>query len=60
MAIDHDIIKLLKSEGLKTNEAIIVALSEFIDVVEDENESMGEAVANEDKEEAEQGEDADE
>jgi hypothetical protein len=60
VAIDNDIIKLLKSEGLKTNEAIMVALSEFIDVVEDENESMGEGVANEDKEAEEEAEEAEE
>ena len=50
MAIDKDIIKLLKGEGFKTNEAIIDALTEYIEVVEDENADMAEGVEENDKE----------
>jgi hypothetical protein len=44
MAIDKDIIKLLKGEGFKTNEAILDALTEFIEIVEDENADMAAGV----------------
>jgi hypothetical protein len=50
--IDRDIIALLKSEGLKTNEAILAALTEFIDLVDEENEEMGDGLGSDDKEES--------
>lgn len=40
MALEEDIIKLLKSEGFKMNEAIRDALDEFLDTVNEENEDM--------------------
>jgi hypothetical protein len=39
MAIEKDIIKLLKAEGLKINETIRDALDEFIEVVNEEGET---------------------
>jgi hypothetical protein len=49
VAIDRDIIKLLKGEGFKTNEAIMDALTEFLEIVEDENADMAEGVDNDEK-----------
>jgi len=40
MGLDDDIIKLLKADGLKMNEAIRSALTDFIDIVKDENEDF--------------------
>lgn len=40
MGMEEDIIKLLKSEGFKMNEAIRDALDEFLDTVNEENEDM--------------------
>ena len=40
MGLEEDIIKLLKSEGFKMNEAIRDALDEFLDTVNEENEDM--------------------
>jgi len=42
MGLDDDIIKLLKADGLKMNEAIRSALTDFIDIVKDENEDFEE------------------
>ncbi len=42
MALEEDIIKLLKSEGYRMNEAIRDALDEFLGIVDDENEDMEE------------------
>lgn len=42
MGLEEDIIKLLKTEGFKINEAIKDALDEFIDIVDEENEDMEE------------------
>jgi hypothetical protein len=49
MAIEKDIIKLLKAEGLKINENIRDALDEFIDVVREEGESSEENAETEEK-----------
>lgn len=43
MGLEEDVIKLLKAEGFKINEAIKDALDEFIDIVDEENEDMEEA-----------------
>ncbi len=40
MALEDDIIKLLKAEGYRMNETIRDALDEFIEVVNDETEDM--------------------
>jgi hypothetical protein len=40
MALEDDIIKLLKAEGYRINETIRDALDEFIEVVNDETEDM--------------------
>ncbi len=40
MSLEEDIVKLLKHEGYKINEAIRDALDEFLDIVNDENEDM--------------------
>ena len=42
MALEDDIIKLLKAEGYRINETIRDALDEFIEVVNDESEDMDE------------------
>jgi hypothetical protein len=42
MGLEEDIIKLLKHEGFKINEAIKDALDEFVDIVDEENEDMEE------------------
>lgn len=51
MGLEEDIIKLLKTEGFKTNEAIRDALDEFVDIVEEENEDMDEDLEDEEEEE---------
>jgi hypothetical protein len=53
MGLEEDIIKLLKTEGFKINEAIRDALDEFVDVVEEENEDMDEDLDDDDEEEEE-------
>ena len=40
MGLEEDVLKLLKAEGYKINEAIKDALDEFLDTVNDENEDM--------------------
>jgi hypothetical protein len=49
MGLEEDIIKLLKNEGFKMNEAIRDALDEFVDIVDEENEDMEENL-NDDEE----------
>lgn len=49
MAIEKDIIKLLKAEGLKINENIRDALDEFIEVVKEEGETSEENAETEEK-----------
>ncbi|MBA3707995.1 MAG: hypothetical protein H0W83_04130 [Planctomycetes bacterium] len=44
MGLEEDIVKLLKSEGYRINEAIKDGLDEFLDTVNDENEDMEEGV----------------
>lgn len=56
MGLEEDIIKLLKTEGFKINEAIRDALDEFVDVVEEENEDMDEDLDDDDDEEEEEDE----
>jgi hypothetical protein len=54
MGMAEDIIKLLKNEGFKMNEAIRDALDEFVDIVEEENEDMDEDLDDDDEEEEEE------
>ena len=55
MALEEDVIKLLKSEGYRINEAIRDALDDFLSTVEEENEGMEEIHENdEEKEEADE------
>lgn len=56
MGLEEDILKLLKNEGFKSNEAIRAALDEFVDIVEEENEDMEAGL--DDEEEAEEEEEA--
>ncbi len=42
MPLDADILKLLQADGYRSNEAIRDALAEFVDIVQDENETMEE------------------
>lgn len=51
MALEDDIIKLLKAEGYRINETIRDALDEFIEVVNDETEDMEDDLDDEDVEE---------
>ncbi len=53
MGLEEDIIKLLKNEGFKINEAIRDALDEFVDIVDEENEDMDEDLEDDDDEEEE-------
>jgi hypothetical protein len=53
MGLEEDIIKLLKNEGFKINEAIRDALDEFVDVVDEENEDMDEDLEDDDDEDEE-------
>ncbi|MBA3846790.1 MAG: hypothetical protein H0X45_09115 [Planctomycetes bacterium] len=50
MALEDDIIKLLKAEGYRINETIRDALDEFIEVVNEESEDVDDD-ADDDKEE---------
>jgi hypothetical protein len=51
MGLEEDIIKLLKNEGFKMNEAIRDALDEFVDIVDEENEDMEENLDDDDEKE---------
>jgi hypothetical protein len=51
MGLEEDIIKLLKNEGFKMNEAIRDALDEFVDIVDEENEDMEENLDDDDDKE---------
>jgi hypothetical protein len=57
MGLEEDIIKLLKTEGFKVNEAIRDALDEFVDIVTEENEDLDENVEDDEEEEEEEAED---
>jgi hypothetical protein len=54
MGLEEDIIKLLKTEGFKVNEAIRDALDEFVDIVNEENEDMEENLDEDEEEVAEE------
>jgi hypothetical protein len=55
MALEDDIIKLLKAEGYRINETIRDALDEFIEVVNEESEDMDDDLdADEEEEEVEE------
>jgi hypothetical protein len=44
MALSEDIVKLLKSEDYRTNEAIRDALNDFLEIVTEENEEMEDGI----------------
>lgn len=50
MALEDDILKLLKAEGYRVNEAIRDALDDFVAAIEDEMEAL-EAGLDDDEEE---------
>ena len=50
MALEDDIIKLLKAEGYRVNETIRDALDEFIEIVEEETEDMDDDVDGDEEE----------
>jgi hypothetical protein len=56
MGLEEDIVKLLKNEGFKINEAIRDALDEFVDIVSEENEDMDENLNDEEEKEDEEDE----
>jgi len=49
MALEDDIIKLLKAEGYRMNETIRDALDEFIEIVNEETEDMEDDITDEDE-----------
>ncbi len=49
MALEDDIIKLLKAEGYRINETIRDALDEFIEVVNDETEDIDDDLDDEEE-----------
>lgn len=51
MSNRSDILRLLKADGLKINQAILDSLDEFLGLVDEENEEM-----NDDIEETDEGE----
>jgi hypothetical protein len=51
MALEDDIVKLLKAEGYRINETIRDALDEFIEVVNEETEDLDESADEEELEE---------
>lgn len=51
MALEEDVIKLLKSEGYRMNETIRDALGDFLDIVYDENEEMEDDLDDEEDDE---------
>jgi hypothetical protein len=53
MGLEEDILKLLRAEGYRINEAIKDHLDEFLDCVNDENEDMEELDADELEEDVE-------
>lgn len=46
MALEDDILKLLKAEGYRVNETIRDALNDFVGILEDEMESLDEATTD--------------
>jgi len=48
MSLSSEIIRVLKAEGYRINEAITDALDEFVDLVEEENEEIDEHFEDED------------
>jgi hypothetical protein len=52
MSLDLEILKLIKSEGYKINEAVRDAVVDMVEIIEEENEGMEEG---EEGEEAEDG-----
>lgn len=51
MALEDDIVKLLKAEGYRINETIRDALDEFIEVVNEETEDLDDSAEEEEFEE---------
>jgi enamine deaminase RidA (YjgF/YER057c/UK114 family) len=48
MSLEQDILRLLKEEGYRVNEAIRDALDDFLTILEDEGEEMTEDFDDED------------
>jgi hypothetical protein len=53
MALEDDIIKLLKAEGYRINETIRDALDEFIEIINEEMEGIEEDIEDDEEEEEE-------
>ncbi len=51
MALEDDILKLLKAEGYRVNEAIRDALDDFVAAIEDEMEALEAGLDDEDDDE---------
>jgi len=56
MALEDDILKLLKAEGYRVNEAIRDALDDFIAAVEDEMEALEAGLDDEEDEDEDEDE----
>lgn len=57
MALEDDIIKLLKAEGYRINETIRDALDEFIEIINEEMEGIEEDIEDDEEEEVDEDED---
>ncbi len=49
MALDVDILKLLKEEGYRVTEAVRDGLEEFLSLVEEENENLEEDLVDDEE-----------
>lgn len=56
MALEDDIIKLLKAEGFRINETIRDALDEFIEIINEEMEGIEGDIEDDEEEEEEDDE----
>ncbi len=56
MALEDDIIKLLKAEGFRINETIRDALDEFIEIINEEMEGIEADIEDDEEEEEEDDE----
>jgi hypothetical protein len=57
MALEDDIIKLLKAEGYRINETIRDALVEFIEIIDEEMEDIDSDIEDDAEEEEKEDED---
>jgi len=56
MALEDDIIKLLKAEGFRINETIRDALDEFVETINEEMEGIDSSIEDDEEDEEEEEE----